>query len=61
MNQDDKSPSVPFVNLMDSDVEPTFLELEVMMKDVQVRATRKWQKTSAAFWDSIDDEIQRHK
>ncbi len=59
MDENDKSPSLPFVNLMDINVEPTTFELEAMMKDVQARATRKWEKARAAYWDAINDEIRR--
>ena len=53
MNKYDKTPDMPVVNLMDQSVEPTEGELKTMMVDVQVRATRKWQRVRAEYWDDI--------
>lgn len=61
MDENDKSPSVPFVNLMDINVEPTTFELEAMMKDVQAQARRKWEKVRAAYWDATIDGIRRRQ
>lgn len=61
MDENDKSPSVPYVNLMDINIEPITFELEAMMKDVQAQATRKWEKVRAAYWDAINDGIRRRQ
>ena len=53
INENDKSPNVSFVNLMDPSVEPMTSELEAMMKDVQARVMQKWHRACAAYLDSL--------
>lgn len=61
MNEHDKTPNMPIVDLMDPSVEPTLHELQLMMKDVQERATRKWHKARNAYWDEINAAIKALK
>lgn len=61
MNENDKTPNMPIVNLMDPSAEPTFHELKFMMKDVQERATRKWHKARDTYWDEINAMIRGMK
>lgn len=61
MNENDKTPNMPIVNLRNPSVEPTDYELQFMMKDVQERATRKWHKARDAYWNEINAAIKALK